>query len=520
MMKFLRTLFAITLAFVFTFCGNKSNTSQLLEQSHGKSAKPNYSIVFPNDKVNRIDITIDKKEWAKMNEDLETNLKSTHERPGPPPAGLKEDQEKMSSRKSPENRPHRGDKEMGFARGPRIANDSIRHSGKEGGRRMAPPPGGHPVGLKHGEVALEPVWGYCDVSFNNRLWSKVGIRFKGNSSLTNTYEIGLKKFSFKLDFDQFEDEFPEIKNQRFYGFKQLNLKNNFNDASFIREKVSSDLFADFGVVSSKTSFCQVFLDYGEGPQYFGLYTLVEEIDDTLIETQFESEDENLYKPEGGASTFAEGTFDIAEMNKKDKNKDYNDVQQLNKILNSNARTKNYENWKLQLADVFDVPAFIKWLAANTVMQNWDTYGNSTHNYYLYHNSQSGKLQWIPWDNNEALQNGKMGGALSLSLNEVNESWPLIRYVLDDKEWKNEYKKQVAIFSNDYFNPEEMNQVYNKYKELLENCVIGEQGEKPQFTFLRNDAEFPEAIELLKQHVNSRKTAVQNYLEEDYSLSLN
>lgn len=58
------------------------------------------------------------------------------------------------------------------------------------------------------------------------------------------------------------------------------------------------------------------------------------------------------------------------------------------------------------------------------MQNWDTYGRMTHNYYLYNNPESGKLEWIPWDNNEALQDGKMGGALSLSLSEVGVNWPL------------------------------------------------------------------------------------------------
>ncbi len=58
----LKTLL-IAFAFAFTFCANKGQTSKLTEQSHGASAKPNYEIVFPDNKVNRIDIKIEPEKW-------------------------------------------------------------------------------------------------------------------------------------------------------------------------------------------------------------------------------------------------------------------------------------------------------------------------------------------------------------------------------------------------------------------------------------------------------------------------
>ena len=42
---------------------------------------------------------------------------------------------------------------------------------------------------------------------------------------------GILKLPFKLDFDEFEDDYPQIDNQRFYGFKKLSLKNNYDDQS-------------------------------------------------------------------------------------------------------------------------------------------------------------------------------------------------------------------------------------------------------------------------------------------------
>ena len=70
-----------------------------------------------------------------------------------------------------------------------------------------------------------------------------------------------------------------------------------------------------------------------------------------------------------------------------------------------------EAWRTSLEQVFNTDQFLKWLAVNTTIQNWDTYGRMTHNYYLYNNPQNNQLTWIPWDNNEALQTGKQGGAI-------------------------------------------------------------------------------------------------------------
>lgn len=508
---FTRTILLLILALTLTFCTGKKKKDSvaLTEQTHGKYAKPNYSIVFPNDKVNRIDIKIDLTNWNEMMVDLQSNFGS-FARMQPRP-GNEEDRNlgfpQQNNAENPhQQRNHPGPpaRRMGMSRD--MENDSL-HS-QNGEQRMGPPPGG-----MLGGTPYEPVWEYCDVLFNNEKWSKVGIRFKGNSSLRMAYQSGINKLSFKLDFEQFETEFPEIKNQRFYGFKQLNLKNNYDDKSFIREKVASDLFADFGLVSPKTSFCQVFVDYGDGPTYFGLYTLVEEVDDTVIETAFSSENGNLYKPEGRAATFANNSFRDTDMNKKNnkKSNDYSDVQQLTTVINSSLRIENHELWKTQLNDIFDVPVFLKWLAANTVMQNWDTYGKSIHNYYLYNNPANNKLVWIPWDNNEAFQPGKMGGAPSLSLNEIGENWPLIRYILEDEQWNSEYKRNVSEFAGNFFAPERMTEIYSDCQQLLENYTIGNQGEIQGYTFLRNKSDFTEAFDYLNNHVNARNTAVLEFL---------
>ena len=152
---------------------------------------------------------------------------------------------------------------------------------------------------------------------------------------------------------------------------------------------------------------------------------------------------------------------------------------------------------------------MKYLAVNTVIQNWDTYGVMTHNYYLYNNPDNGKLTWIPWDNNEALQDGKMGGALSLSLNEVGSSWPLIRYLIDVNEYQETYRDYLGEFAETVFSPDKMISLYSQYHELLKEYAYAESA---PYTFIFSDATFDSAIEAVKQHVQARSLAIHNYLD--------
>ena len=157
--------------------------------THSNDVDPNYLEVYEdNGSVRRLDIIFDPSDWALMLEDM-SGLFGTFGQGGGGPGG--------------------------------------------GG-----PGGGFPD--------ENPIFRPAEVYYNGLQWYKVGARFKGNSSLSFSWRNGVWKMSFKLDFDEFEDEFPEIENQRFYGFKQLSLKNNFDDESQLREKVAADIFRESG----------------------------------------------------------------------------------------------------------------------------------------------------------------------------------------------------------------------------------------------------------------------------------
>ena len=356
-----------------------------------------------------------------------------------------------------------------------------------------------------------PIFVPAEVFYNGLEWYRVGVRFKGNSSLQTSWQNGILKLSFKLDFDEFEDDYPQIDNQRFYGFKKLSLKNNFDDKSMLREKVATDVFRNAGLVASHTAFYTLYVDHGDGPQYFGLYTLVEEVDDTVIDTQFSDDDGNLYKPDGDAASFAAGTYDEEEYVKKtnEDEADFSDVASLLDVLNDASRTTDASSWRTNLDAVLDTDVFLKYLAVNTVIQNWDTYGRMTHNYFLYNNPDTSKLTWIPWDNNEALQTGKLGGSLALDFSGLNDAeWPLIGYLYQDAVYKNQYDSYVQEVIDNTFNESTMQSQYATYAALIEPYATSEiEG----YTFLNSSSEFQTAVNELNTHVASRVSAVNNYL---------
>lgn len=352
----------------------------------------------------------------------------------------------------------------------------------------------------------DPITVPCSVFLNGIEWYKVGVRFKGNSSLFNANS---NKLPLKLKFNEFEDDYPAIKNQRFYGFKTLHLKNGFQDSSAMREHLVDDIFRNWGLASSHSAFYQVYLDVGDGagPGYWGVYTMVEDVEDTVLKLQYSDSSGNLYKPDDDAGSFAAGTFNTSELALKT-NEDgatYADVRALYDAINDTATfSSNRTAWKAALEAVFDVPRFLKWLAANTVMQNWDTYGAMPHNYYLYANaSNGGRLEWLPWDNNEALTSSRE--ALTLNLMS-STAWPLIYQVAADSDYLAQYKSYVGQFARQLLNNAALDTVIDNRAALIRNAVASE---RSGYTFTSASA-FTVAVASLKTHIASRYTAALAY----------
>jgi spore coat protein CotH len=362
-----------------------------------------------------------------------------------------------------------------------------------------------------------PMWVSATIEFEGRTWTNVGVRYKGNSSLTSGWGSGTLKLPFKLDFDEFEDEYPEIEDQRFYGFKQLSLANGYKDSSFLRDTATALILEEADLPAAQTAFYEVILDYGEGPVSLGLYTMIEVIDDTAIERYFGSDDGNIYEGEGSAASFTATTYDqIEESFEKENNEDeadWSDIENLFDVLHSDQRTSDPAAWRAELESVFDVHGFLEWLTITSVIQNWDAYGSMSHNYYLYNNPDTGRLTWISWDHNEAMSlemggwGGRVGGrgpgnrTVTLDKTDIDDNWPLIRFLLDDPVYYELYLDYLEETVEGPFNPDQMAETYQTLADLIAPYAAADVGEET----------FDTAVQQLIDHAYQRSEAVQEFL---------
>ncbi len=434
---------------------------------------PNYDIVFNQNQLNTIEISISASDWSAINADMVSKA--------------------------------------GYAFGSRSSN-----TGGAGGAGGTPPGGG--AGGAGGGNALDLISGdpiYVPVSFkfNGKEWYKVGFRLKGNSSLSNAWGSGIYKLPFRVKFDEFEDDYPAIKNQRFYGFQELSFSPGQGDNSLMRDKLASDIFREAGIPAAQTAFYKLYINFGSGSKYCGVYTMVEVIDDTMTDKQFTADDGNIYKPESKLSSFVESEF---EKKNNETAADYSDVKAFVAALNASNRTTAPATWRTNLEKTFDVNHFLKYLAINNTIVNWDAYGAMAHNYYLYTPKATGQIKWIPWDFNLSMQStsgnsstNQGSKAVSLAMTEVTSSWPLLYYIANDATYLAQYKAYMKAFNTDVFQASRISTIIDKHHALIGTAVSQEVS---PYSYLSNTSDYTNALSTLKQHITTRNQAVVDFLK--------
>lgn len=422
--------------------------------SHGNSAQ-NYTMIFPQDAVNTVELTMTANQWNM----IKANMKVL--------------------------------------------------TGSDFGSLVNQPPT---------NSTAEPDYVDVTMKFKGKVWKNVGFRLKGNSTLRTAWSSGNYKLPFRLNFDEFEDTYKGIANQHFYGFEEMSFSPGAKDPTLLHEKLASDIFRLAGIPAAQTAFYRVYIDFGAGLKYCGLYTGVELPDDNMIKSQFGEESGNIYKPESMLRSFIQSQF---EKKNNEIAADYRDIQSFISALNGTNRISDPAQWRLQLESIFNIDHFLKYLAINNAIVNWDSYGIMPHNYYLYNHSKN-KLTWIPWDHNEALT-GSPGitgaiqtgpgarNGLSLTMNEVGSSWPLIRYLADDAVYMQRYKAYLREFREKTFTESSINPMIDKYYDLISQYVIGANGEQPGYTYLTGTGSFTSGPANLKSHITSRRTLIATYI---------
>lgn len=203
-----------------------------------------------------------------------------------------------------------------------------------------------------------------NISVDDLVLDSVGLRLKGFTSSASAQK------PLKIDIDEY------VSGKRYDGLKKFNLHNNFMDSSLQREPIAYDLYRRVGLPSPRTAYAEVYVD----EVFRGIYSIVEQIDKTFLKSNFPSSNGSLYK---GATGLVGLSVDVKE----------GTIDEFDRF----SRNSNAAN----LADFINLDNYLKQLATDIIIGDWDSYGYHRHNFYIYYETKSDRLNFINWDHNYA-----------------------------------------------------------------------------------------------------------------------
>ncbi|MEI8020547.1 MAG: PVC-type heme-binding CxxCH protein, partial [Schlesneria sp.] len=219
----------------------------------------------------------------------------------------------------------------------------------------------------------------------------VGIRYAGD--MTYLVSAANIKRPLKIAFDKFEP-------QKFGGLSAVNLHAMPLDPSKARQALSLSVFRAFGVSAPRTAFAEVTLTVPgkHDKEYLGLYTVVEDVDARFFGEQFGSDDGLAMKP-----FRVRGIDDLGENWEPYKGqyrpmRDATPEEQKRVIAFAKlVNTASDEEFEKQVTSFIDIDEFLKFMAANALTANLESFLALGHNYTLYLDAKTKQFHFIPGD---------------------------------------------------------------------------------------------------------------------------
>lgn len=155
--------------------------------------------------------------------------------------------------------------------------------------------------------ALSETYYAADVTINGQTFENVGIRPKGNTSLSQVASSDSDRYSLKIEFDHYQD------GQTCWGLDKLILNNLMSDATYLKEYFVYDMFAFLDMPASDYAMAEITVN-GEP---WGIYLALEGVEESFLTRNFGASPGELYKPEnmggGGPGGMMDKDEELPEM---------------------------------------------------------------------------------------------------------------------------------------------------------------------------------------------------------------
>lgn len=303
------------------------------------------------------------------------------------------------------------------------------------------------------------------LTYNEIVLDSIGVRYKGNSSYTESGASPKKPFKFK--FDAFREE------QTFFGMSKLSFTNNVKDPSYMRESIAYALARKYEP-APRTSYAKISLE-GE---YIGLYTQVEQVDTLFLDKYSErlgNSDGNLFKASSDGGILIYRGADQTDY--------YNEYEiQTNKVINDWSRfvemidvlnNSSDEDFAEEISEYLDMESCIRYLAFCQVLSHFDSYLGSSRNFYFYENSDNGRFTMLIWDVDRSFGGFSNGwDVIEADIANVNCSTdkPLTRRILANDSLKQVYFSYIDEMINGHCSPDTVTELAFQYKDFLDTLV--------------------------------------------------
>jgi spore coat protein CotH len=255
------------------------------------------------------------------------------------------------------------------------------------------PPGKQPVGTHRNTFGVDLPWSKGEFTFDGKTYKDVGVRYKGNYTFMASAK-SLKK-SMKFDLNR------NVKGQTLDGLTMLNFNCGLSDPTRAREALSYACFRDAGVPAPRTSIAELTLTVSGkyDKELVGVYTVVEQVNKGFLQRHFKDGTGMLLKPEGlqGGLAYLGTTWKTYEARYKPKTSPTDEQKKRLIDFTKLIASGTDEEFAREIGSYLDIEAFLKFIAANALLSNLDSYLSYGHNYYLYLVPKTNQFVFIPWD---------------------------------------------------------------------------------------------------------------------------
>lgn len=212
------------------------------------------------------------------------------------------------------------------------------------------------------------------LSYQGTVYRDVGVRLKGHRSMRPIDD----KPSFKIRFDK------HVQGQRFLGQRDLVLNNLVEDPTMMREILGYRLYRAMGVPAPDVAYARVEVN----GQPYGLYSIIESVDEHFLARRFDDSSGGLYEGEYGCDLHEDDVEGF------DRDSGSKDTRAALRALTA-AAAGPASGLIGRERGLLHTDAVLAYLAVSAFLGDFDGYRHS-HNYRIYNDPSIGKWYFLPW----------------------------------------------------------------------------------------------------------------------------